>query len=46
MKRKRINWGEILLCYSDAENPVSHAPAQITSYVHFHCLEHVKTKNR
>ena len=46
MERKRINWGKFVLCYSDTGNPVSHALAQITSYVHFHCLEHVKTKNR
>ena len=46
MERKRINWGKICAVLSDAGNPVSHALAQITSYVHFHCLEHIKTKTR
>lgn len=45
-KEKELIGGKFVLCYSDAGNPVSHALAQITSYVHFHCLEHVKTKNR
>ena len=33
-----------MLCYSDAGNLVSHALAQITSYIYFYFLEHIKTK--
>ena len=43
-KEKELIGGKFVLCYSDAGNPVSHPLC--TSYVHFHSLEHIKSKNR